>query len=141
MQRELELQRGHDLLHDLILQGKDVCERTVVALGPEVSAGGGVDQLRDDAHLIAGFLHTAFQHVAHAQFFPDVLHVGGFAFVGEGGVTRDDKQVGNAGEVTGEHFGDAVAEVVLLGVFAHVVKGQDDDGGFVGQRKGLGVRG
>ena len=32
-------------------------------------------------------------------------------------------------------FGDTVAEVVLLGIFAHVVEGQDDDGGFVGERK------
>ena len=45
------------------------------------------------------------------------------------------------GEVAGEIFGDAVAEILLLGVFAHVDEGQHDDGGFVGQGKGLGARG
>ena len=36
-------------------------------------------------------------------------------------------------EVSGEVFGDAVAEIVLLGVVTHVDKGQHDDGGLVGQ--------
>ncbi len=61
------------------------------------------------------------------------LHIRGFAFVGESGVAGDDKQAGYAGEVTGEHFGDAVAEIVLLWVATHVVKRQYDDGRFVGQ--------
>ena len=61
LQRELEFQRRHDLLHDLILQGKDVFERTVVALGPQMIAGGGIDQLRGDPHLIVSFAHAAFQ--------------------------------------------------------------------------------
>ena len=39
------------------------------------------------------------------------------------------------GEIGGEDFGEAVAEIVLFGVFAHVDEGQHDDGGFVGQRK------
>ncbi len=41
-QRELEFQRRHDLLHDLVLQGKDVCEGAVVALGPHMGVCGGV---------------------------------------------------------------------------------------------------
>ena len=32
----------------------------------------------------------------------------------------------------GQVFGDAIAEVVLLGIFAHVDKRQHDDGRFVG---------
>ena len=106
-------------------------------------AGRGVDQLRGDPHLLVGFLHTAFQHVAHAHLLPHVLHLHRLAFVGEGRVAGDDKEAGDPGEVAGEHFGDAVAEVLLLGVFAHVDEGQHDDGGFVGQRqrrwRGLGA--
>ena len=67
LQRELQLQRRHDLLHDLILQRKDVLQRAVIALGPQVIAGRGIDQLRGDPHLLARFLHTAFQHVPYAQ--------------------------------------------------------------------------
>ena len=51
------------------------------------------------------------------------------------------KRLEMLGEVGGDVFGDAVAEIVLLGIVAHVGEGQDDDGGFVGQRKGLGAGG
>ena len=38
------------LAGDLVLQFEDVVERAVEAVGPEVRAGGGVDQLAGDAH-------------------------------------------------------------------------------------------
>ena len=69
------------------------------------------------------------------------MHFDGFAFVGEGRVAGNDKEAGDLGQVRGEIFRDAIAEVVLLRVFAHIVKRQDDDGGFVGQRQGLGAGG
>src|SRR5215831_9459286 len=52
---------------DLVLNGKDVLKRTVVALGPDVMAARSVDKLRGDANAIAGFAHAAFKHVAHAE--------------------------------------------------------------------------
>src|SRR5262249_50227020 len=75
-------------------------------------------------------------------FFPNVVDVDRFALVGEGGVAGDDKQAGETGEVGGEDFGDAVAEVVLLGILAQVIEGQDNNGGLVGegQRRGGGFR-
>ena len=45
------------------------------------------------------------------------------------------KRLEMLGEIAGQHFGEAIAEVLLLRVFAHVDEGQDDDGGFVGQRQ------
>ncbi len=81
------------------------------------------------------------------------MHLHRLAFVGEGGVAGDDKQAGDLGEIAGEHFGEAVAEVLLVGVFAHVDEGQDDEwrvcraaasaaGAALGARGwGLGVRG
>ncbi len=73
---------------------------------------------------------------------PHVLYLHRFAFVGEGRVAGDDKQAGDLGEVTGEHFGEAVAEILLLGVSTHIDEGQHDDGGLVGQgqRSGRGLR-
>ena len=138
LQGELQLQRGHDLLHDLILQGKDVLQRSVILLGPHVVAGGGVDQLRSDPYLLVGFLHTAFQHVAHPHLVADVLHFHRLAFVGEGRIAGDDKQTGDLGEIAGQHFGEAVAEVVLLGIATQIHQRQHDDGGFVGQRQEIG---
>ena len=110
-------------------------QRPVIALGPQVTAGGGIDQLRRDPHLVVSLAHTAFQHIPHAQLLAHVLHLHRFAFVGEGRVASDDKQAGELGEIGGEVLGDAVAEILLLGVVAHVDEGQHDDGGFVGQRQ------
>ena len=80
------------------------------------------------------------KHIAHPHLPAHVLHLDRFAFVGERRVAGDDKQAGDAGEVSGDVFGDAVAEILLLGIFAHVDEGQHDDGGFVGQRKGRRLR-
>ena len=91
LQGELEFQRRHDLLYDLVLQGKDVCERTVVALRPQVPAGGGVDQLHGDSHLLVCLAYAAFQHIAHAHLAAHVLYLHRFAFVREGGVAGNDK--------------------------------------------------
>ena len=41
------------------------------------AAGRRVDQLAGDAHPAAGLAHAAFEHVAHAQFAADLLHVDG----------------------------------------------------------------
>ena len=87
----------------------------------------------DYPYPIAGFLYAAFQGVAYAQFASHVLDIRRLAFVGEGGVAGDDKEAGDAGEICGEDFGDAVAEVVLFGIFAHVVEWQHDDRGLIGQ--------
>src|SRR5215207_8268393 len=98
---------------------------------------GGVNQLRGNSYLVVSLPYAAFQDVTHPHLPTHVLHFHRLAFVGEGRITSDDKEAGDSGEVGGEHFGDAVAEVVLLWVFAHVVERQHDDGGLVrqGQRR------
>ena len=57
-------------LRDFILHGENVGEITVVALGPDMIAGFGLDKLRGHPNAIAGFSKIAFQHVADAEFAP-----------------------------------------------------------------------
>ena len=106
-------------------------------------SGRGVDQLRSDAHLIVCFTHAPFQDISHPYLSTHVLHLHRFALVGERRVTGDDEKAGDLGEVGIDVFGDPIAEVLLFGIVAHVVEGQDDNGRFVGQgqRLGLGARG
>ncbi len=52
---------------DLVLDGEDVGELAVVALGPDVAVGRGVDQLDGDAHPVAGLAHAALDHVLDAE--------------------------------------------------------------------------
>ena len=100
----------------------------------------GIDQLRGDPHLVVRLAYAAFQHVLHPQLSAHVLHLHRLAFVGEGRVTSDDKEAGDLREVRRNVFGDAVAEILLLGIITHVGEGQHDNGGFVGQGQGLGAR-
>jgi hypothetical protein len=52
-------QGGDDLLGDIVLHREHVVEFAVVTLGPQVMSGGGIDQLRGDAHAVAGLTHAA----------------------------------------------------------------------------------
>ena len=60
-------QRGDDRGRDLVLDREDVLEVAVVALGPEVVVGRGVDQLHRDAHPLPDLAHAALDHVLHAE--------------------------------------------------------------------------
>ena len=81
---------------DLVLHLQQIGAGGVELVGPEVGAAVGVDELGVDPHLIAAGLHRAFQHVAHAQVLADRLGVDRLAFVGKGGIARDDEAVADA---------------------------------------------
>src|SRR5262249_6624894 len=50
-------------------------ERTLEAICPEIGAGRSIDKLRCDANSVTGPAHAAFEHIAHAKFIGDLLHV------------------------------------------------------------------
>ena len=60
---------------DLVLKLEHVFQRAVEAVGPQMRAGFGIDQLPGDAHPVAALAHRAFEHIAHAEFAPDLLHI------------------------------------------------------------------
>ena len=66
---QLHLQLVGNRLGDFILDREDAGELAVVFFRPQVIAAAGVDQLRGDAHLVAGLLHAAFQHRRDIQHF------------------------------------------------------------------------
>ena len=107
----------------LVLNGEDVVERPVVALGPNVVAGRGIDELGGDAHPPAHLPHAALQEIADIQPAPEFEGVQGLVAEGERGVARQHAQVAKAREGGEEVLGDAVAEVGLIDVTAQVVKG------------------
>ena len=79
---------------DLVLE--DIFERSVEAISPEMRAAAGIDQLARNAHPIAGFAHRAFEHIAHAQFAPDLLHIDGLALVRKTRIAGEDKEPADA---------------------------------------------
>jgi hypothetical protein len=78
---------------------------------------------------------AAFEHIAHAELAPDLLHIDVPALVGEAGIASDDKQRGISGERGDDVLGDAVGEEFLLGIAAHIGKRKHRDRGSVGQRE------
>jgi hypothetical protein len=90
--RQRDRQRADDLLHHLVLRREDVCEIAIEPLRPEMPAAAGIDELRRDAHAIAGLAHAPFEHKAHAEIAPDLLHLGRPALVDKRGVARDHEQ-------------------------------------------------
>ncbi len=85
----------------------------------------------------AGLAHAALEHVAHAELAADLLHVDGPALVGEARVAGDHEQPADARQRGDDVLDDAVGEVLLLRVAAHVLERQHGDRRLVGKRRAV----
>ena len=103
-----------------------------------------VDQLRGDPHPVAGLAHAALEHVADAERLGHVRHGDRCLLVDEGRVAGDDVQLGQLREIGDDVLADAVGEILLLGIAAHVVEREHGDRGLVGngrRRRQLSIAG
>src|SRR3984893_2001601 len=107
---------------------------------PYVIARGRLHQLSRYARLVVGPAYTSFQYVLRPQLLADILHFYRFALVGEGGGPGDNEEVRESGERGGQIIGDAVAEIFLLAIPAHVGEGQHGNRGLVGQCQSWSLR-
>ena len=89
---------GHDSLRDPVLKREDICQRSVVSIRPDESAGGGIDELGVDAHPVTGPANATEEQVSHAELMRNVLHTHAATLVGER-VRRDDVQTRGFREV------------------------------------------
>src|SRR5262249_16013583 len=87
-----------------------------------------VDQLCGDAHAPAGLAYAALDDISDLQSLGYLTDVDGLALEGEGGVARQHVERGDLGQVGDDVLGDAVAEVFLLRIAAHVGEREDGDG-------------
>ena len=113
-------QRCDDAAGDLVLDGEHVGEHTVVALGPQIPARGRVGQLRRDPDPVPGPADAALEDVAGTQPGTHLPRVRARALEGEGGLAGSHEEPGDLGEIGDEVVGDAVAEVFLVRIAAHV---------------------
>ncbi len=119
---------------DFVLDGENVGQVAIEALRPDVGAVAAGDQLGRDAYAWTGFAHAAFEQELDAEFLADVLHLHRATLVGERGVARDDGEARDLREISDDVLGDAVAEILLLRVAAHIGEWQDRDRRFVAFR-------
>src|SRR6202035_783041 len=131
----LDLEGSDDLLCEFVLHGKDIRKIAIKALGPDVRAARGIDELTSNAHSVARLADAAFQHVAHAEFAADLLHVDWLAFVGKARIAGDNMQFRQLRKVGDDVLTDAVGKVLLLRVSAHVVESKDRNGRLIRKRE------
>jgi len=106
-------------------------------------AVGGVEQLAHNPDPRAGLADAALEHVADAQLAADLLHVDGTPLVGEAGIAGDHEEGAHPAERGDDVLDQAIGEIFLLGVPAHVGEREDgdrwlflDDRGHPGLRRG-----
>jgi hypothetical protein len=98
-----------------------------------------VDELGGDPHPIARFADAPLQDITHAERLADLLDMNVPALEREGGIAGDDEELGQFRQSRDDVLGDAVGEIVLLCIAAHVLERQDRDrwlfgrGGFFGR--------
>ena len=80
---QVRLDRADHIQGNFVLQRKNVIERTIEALGPQMAATLRFNHLRGNADTAAVLPHASLQQVAHAQLAADALHVHRHPFVGE----------------------------------------------------------
>src|SRR5208282_287594 len=118
----------------VVLQLEYVLEAALEAIRPQMSARRRVDELASDAQPIGRLAYATLEQVAHPELAADLLHVDRAALVGKGRVARDYEQPAHPGERRDDLLHDAVAEILLLGIAAHVLERQHGNRRFV--RKG-----
>jgi len=80
-----------------------------------------------DADVIAAPPDASLQYVPRAQLPPDLPDIDRLALELEGGIARDDDELGEPGQLGCDVLGHAVAEIVLLRVAAEI--GEWEGGG------------
>jgi hypothetical protein len=89
-----------------------------------------LDRDPDPAFFLA---HTAFKHIAHTKLSAHLLHADSLALEDERRVRAMTKRSGILERPVMISSVDAVAEILLLGIAAHVVKGENGNGGLIGK--------
>src|SRR6185369_17925783 len=92
----------------------------IVFLRPAVIPVTRIDQLRSDAHVVAGTLHTAFEHVRNTERFTDLAQVLRLALERKSRRAPRNLEPWNLRQRVEDFVGDSVAEVIGLRVSAHV---------------------
>ena len=130
---EFRLDCRRDAGRDLVLQRENIGQLAVVSFRPDVVAGHRIQELAGDAHALSALADASLKNVTDAKLAPDLLHVHGMALVNKGRIASDDEEPAKPRQCGNDVFGDAVAEIFLLGIARHIGEGQNRDRGLVGE--------
>ena len=97
---------------------------TVESLGPKMGARRGFDELCGNPHASRCLPNTPFKHKAYAELTADLLDVNGSSLIRKTRIAGDHKQPSRFGKSRSDVLGDAIREMLLVRVTAHVLKSQ-----------------
>jgi hypothetical protein len=127
LRQQFQLERGHDVSRDLVLKGEDVRKDAIETLGPEMAACPGVDQLGGYANPVSRLPDASLEDVADLQLAGELVDLHGLSLEIEGRVAGNDEDRRDLGEIGDDVLGDAIAEILLLRITAHIGERQDED--------------
>lgn len=113
----------------VVLHGEDIGDGTIVAIGPEIRAGRGLDRLGRRAGPITGVASVALDDVAGARCTADSCHVDRLSLVPELRVPSGHPAVAEPGELGGDVFGEPVGKRLVGRIGTHIGERQDGDHG------------
>jgi len=102
------------------LDGEDAVELAVVGLRPQMVSVRDVDELCRDPHAIAGLADASLQHVRHVELRPHLGDSHRAALERERRGPCRHAELGNPGEHVEQLLGEAIGEILVLRIRAHV---------------------
>src|SRR6516225_320221 len=131
--RQPNLERADDVLRYPILKLEYVVEVALKSVSPDMAAVQAIHQLCRQPHAIAGLANAPFQHIASAENSPDFADVARLSLEHKTRIASYDQQFLNFRQRRQHVFSDAVGEIFLLGIAAHVLERQHRDGRLIRQ--------
>ena len=113
----------------LVLQLEEIGGGAGEAVGPDRRAALAVAELGRQAHLVAGAVHAAGQHVAHGELAPHALRLVHLAAIAQHRGAADHDQLGQARERGDDGLDQPVGEPRGAAVLGLVDEGQHGDRG------------
>jgi hypothetical protein len=121
------LEGPDDALGDPVFEIEDVLAPALVAIGPDADGGRRLDQLGGDADAVAGDAQAALQQIAHAELASDLRRLDRAPAIAQSRAAGDDEEGARPRQRGGDLLGDAVGEIVLIGIAAEIVERQHRD--------------
>ncbi len=120
-------QRVRDGRRHPVLNLEDVVDDPIVLLGPQMLLGPCVDELSGDAEPAPGFPHASLQREPDVQLLGDLGKPQARGPVLHGRRAADDSKSPDAGQIGNDLLGQAVTEVGVVRIRAHVGERQHDE--------------
>jgi hypothetical protein len=118
--------RRDDPVAYLVLKREGILELSVVTLGPDVFVPDRIDELRGHSNPVVDFADAPFDHVLAAELARDRPRIDTAPLVGERGLPRPDLDPGDGLQPRRQVFDEAIREVRLCGILAHVDERQNE---------------